>query len=81
MVAYFIRRSRDDCAVIKLYPDDREEIVQDGLSLIEAEILCVAKIEDLPRPLASPACSGDPNLHTRTRPKPRRDTRQLALKF
>jgi hypothetical protein len=39
MVAYFIRRSRDDCAVIKLYPDDREEIVQDSLSLLEAEIL------------------------------------------
>jgi hypothetical protein len=58
----FIRRSRDDCVVIKLYPNDREEIVQeglslqDGLSLIEAEILCAAKIEDLPRP---PALSDD----------------------
>ena len=38
MVAYFIHRSRDDCAIIKLHPDDSEEILQDGLSLIEAEI-------------------------------------------
>jgi hypothetical protein len=60
MVAYFIRRSRDACAVVKLYPDDREEIVQDGLSLIEAEILCAMKIEDLPRPPAPHACSDDP---------------------
>jgi hypothetical protein len=33
MVAYFIRRSADGCSVIKLYPDNREEAVQSGLSL------------------------------------------------
>ena len=81
MVAYFIRRAADDCAVIKLYPDDREAIVQDGLTLIEAEILCVAKIEDRPRPAAHAACRDDPEPPERTRPKPRRDARQLALKF
>jgi hypothetical protein len=44
MVAYFVRRSDEGCAVIKLYPNNREEIVQSGLTLIEAEILCA--IED-----------------------------------
>ena len=37
-VAYFIRRCGNVCAVIELQPDNREEIVQDGLSPIEAEI-------------------------------------------
>jgi len=81
MVAYFIRRAADSCAVIKLHPDDREEIVQDGLTLIEAEILCAMKIADLPRPVAPPACRDDPGPRTRTKPKHRRDARQLALKF
>jgi hypothetical protein len=61
MIAYFIRRSGDDCAVIKLHPDNREEVIQDGLTLIEAEILCVMKIEDIPKPAALPfAPKGDP---------------------
>jgi hypothetical protein len=52
--AYFIRRSGGVCAVIKLHADNREEVVQDGLSAIEAEILCEAKIADLPRAVAHP---------------------------
>jgi hypothetical protein len=48
MVAYFIRRTGDVCAVIKLHADNSEEIVQDGgLSPIEAEISCEAKMVDL----------------------------------
>ena len=38
-VAYFIHQHRDECSVIKLLPDNREEIVQDGMTLIEAEII------------------------------------------
>ena len=45
MAAYFIRGSGESWAVIKLYPDDREEIVHSGLGRIEAEILCVMKLE------------------------------------
>jgi hypothetical protein len=43
MIAYFIRRSSDRCSVIKLHPDNEEEVVQSGLTLLEAEILCAAK--------------------------------------
>jgi hypothetical protein len=42
-VAYFVQRSRDGCAVIKLYPDDREEVVASGLDLTGAENLRVWK--------------------------------------
>src|SRR4051812_35219236 len=42
MTAYFIRRRGDGCAVIRLHTDNREEVVQDDLTLIEAEILCAA---------------------------------------
>jgi hypothetical protein len=81
MVAYFIRRSGDVCAVIKLHPDNREEVIQDGLSPIEAEILCVAKIEDIPRGPAQLI----PEVHSvepvSTGTKRRRTPKQLALKF
>jgi hypothetical protein len=79
MIAYFMRRSSDGCSVIKLHPDNEEEVVQSGLTLLEAEILCVAKIADLPKFAAPQACHGDPTL--RQLVKPRRDVRQLALKL
>jgi hypothetical protein len=44
-MAYFVRRTADDCAVIALHPDDRVEIVVDGLTLDDAEDLCARKIE------------------------------------
>src|SRR5437667_12877237 len=53
MAAYFIRGSGESWAVIKLYPDDREEIVQSGLGRIEAEILCVMKLKDLRKPVVA----------------------------
>ena len=37
-VAYFVRGGGVSWSVIKLYPDNREEIVAEKLSLIEAEI-------------------------------------------
>jgi hypothetical protein len=77
-VAYFIRRSGDICAVIRLYADNREEVVQDDLSLIEAEILCEAKIADIIGAAAQrvvvPGENGDdtPEFHT---------ARQFVLKL
>jgi hypothetical protein len=79
MIAYFIRRSSDGCSVIKLHPDNEEEVVQSGLTLLEAEILCVAKIADLPKSAAPQACHEEPT--PRQTIKPRHDARQLALKF
>jgi hypothetical protein len=74
MVAYFIRRHGDECSVIKLLADNREEVVQDGMTLIEAEILCAMKIDDLPR---GAAAAGELPLEE---PRPKRP-RQLSLKF
>jgi hypothetical protein len=79
MTAYFIRRSSDGCSVVKLHPDNEGEVVQSGLTLLEAEILCAAKIADLPKPAAPQACHEEPT--PRQPMKPRRDVRQLALKF
>ena len=76
-VAYFIRRSGDDCAVIKLHPDNREQVVQDGLTLIEAEILCVTLIEDIPRAPAQSALEDDPAPREYRKPK-RRDVAPAA---
>jgi hypothetical protein len=46
-MAYFIRRAGNDCAVIALHPDDREEIIAEGLAIGAAEDLCASKIEAL----------------------------------
>ena len=74
-VAYFVRGYGERWAVIRLYPDDREEIVADGLSILEAEILAAMKIEDLPReaPSEEPAVE-ESSLR-------RRRSRQMSLKF
>ena len=45
-MAYFIRRSGDNCAGIQLHPDDREEVIASGLAPGEAEDLCAARIEE-----------------------------------
>jgi hypothetical protein len=77
MVAYLIRRSDDDCAVIKLHPDNREEVVQDGLTLIEAEILCEMRIGDIPRAAVPRAIEpGAPESKLK-----RPNARQLKLVF
>jgi hypothetical protein len=76
-VAYFILGTGERWAVIKLYPDDREEIVRDGLSLAEAEEFCIAKLENIAP--AAPAV-GEGLLVEDVAPRRRRG-RQLAFKF
>jgi hypothetical protein len=76
-VAYFVQGSGESWAVIKLYPDDREEVVRDGLSLAEAEEFCVARLEDVAR--AAPDV-GEGLLVEDIAPRRRRG-RQLAFKF
>ena len=77
-MGYFIRRSGDDCAVIRLHPHDREEVIADGLAPAEAEDLCASKIEEMPGTPA-PSVGGEPG------PRPPRmkkhGERQLAFKF
>ena len=72
--AYFIRRCSDECSIVKLHPDGREEILEHGLTLVEAERLYFICIGE-------PVCEGsapkaDDADHTR-----RRRPRQLAFKF
>jgi hypothetical protein len=52
--AYVIRRLDQCCFVVKLRDDNREEVVQDGMVVNEAEILCAMKIDDFSRP--APTC-------------------------
>lgn len=75
-VAYFVRRDREGCAVIRLYPNDREEVVADSLDLTDAENLCVQKIDEV-RGAVRPA-SDEPGPG---RMPGRRKARQLAFKF
>ena len=76
-VAYFVRGAGESWAVVRLFTDDREEIVADGLSQIEAEILCAMKLEDLPRT----ATGGEEPLADDTAPPRAKRARQLAFKF
>jgi hypothetical protein len=58
----------------------KEEVVQDGLTPIEAEILCAAKMADLPRAAASEHDTVVEREIGTPEPEPR-TARQLALKF
>jgi hypothetical protein len=81
-VAYFIRRRGDVCAVIKLYADNGEEVMQEGLSLIEAENLYLAKIASLPRPAPGAAAHDDTaTTEPRSSSTKNRQPKQLALKL
>ena len=79
-MGYFIRRSGEDCAVIALHLDEREEVIADGLAIGDAEDLCVKKIEALRS--AAPAL---PLADARTAPaapnKKKHGGRQLAFTF
>jgi hypothetical protein len=77
-VTYFVRGGGASWAVIELHTDNREEVVADGLSVIEAEILCVMKIEDTHKPVSPPA--GEPQVDDKHE-KNRAPVRQLAFKF
>lgn len=78
-MAYFIRRCGEDCSVIALHPDDREEIIANGLAPGDAEDLCASKIEEM-RATAAPSL-----FDREAGPRPAigrtRSARQLTFKF
>jgi len=57
--AYFIRRQGEACSIVKLNPDGREEILEDGLTLVEAEMLYFICIGEPVRYAASPKAAPD----------------------
>jgi hypothetical protein len=61
--------------VIALHPDDREEIIADGLAIGDAEDLCVSKIEAR---RAAPATACQPRVPAQIK---KHGGRQLAFKF
>jgi hypothetical protein len=73
--AYFIRRRGDECSIVKLHPDGHEEILEQGLTLVEAETLyfiCIGK------PVREGAASDEVDAEEAP---VRRRPRQLAFKF
>jgi hypothetical protein len=80
-MAYFIRRSGHECAVIALHPDDREETIASGLALADAEDLCVSKLDQMrPAPATPSVGGGEPQLRPPQRMK-KHGGRQLVFKF
>ena len=79
MVARRLRQSQAKglLAPFSRSADDAETVVADGLSPLEAEILCEMKMADLPKAAAEPVLDEMPEEPA---PKQRRG-RQLALKF
>jgi hypothetical protein len=80
-VAFFIRRSRDGCSVIELHPDDREQVVESGLALADAENLCGRKMDEMRRAAMPLSLDLPHDPGPRPELKPRRGARQLAFKF
>jgi hypothetical protein len=79
--AYFVRRSRDVCVVIRLHVDDREEIVESGRALADAENLCASKIDETrvaARP-RSPDPDPEPPIEMRRRRRARGRFRPASL--
>jgi hypothetical protein len=74
VTAYFIRRRGDECSIVKLHPDGREEILEHGLTFVEAETLYFICIGE-PVYEASAPEADDADRARRRRP------RQLAFKF
>ncbi len=74
-LGYFTRRRGEECSIVKVLPNGGEEILEHGLTLIEAETLYFI-------------CIGEP-VHEGSVPKAddgadqamRRRPRQLAFKF
>jgi hypothetical protein len=73
-VAYFIRRCNDECSIVKLHPGGREEILEHGLTLVEAETLYFICIGEPVYEDSAPEAD-DVDRARRRRP------RQLAFKF
>ena len=38
MTAYYLRRTGETCAMVKVHPDGREEVIATGLSPADAEL-------------------------------------------
>jgi hypothetical protein len=80
-MAYFIRRSGDECAVIALHPDDREETIAGSLPRAAAEDLCVSKLDRMRPAPATPSVGGaEPQPRPPQRMK-KHGGRQLVFKF
>jgi hypothetical protein len=74
--AYFIRRRGEECAIVKLHPDGREEILEHGLTLVEAETLYFVCIGE---PVYEAAMSERASVEEPS--SAGRRPRQLAFKF
>jgi len=75
-VAYFIRRRGEDCSIVKLHPDGREEILEQRLTLAEAETLYFICIGAPVHEVSMPEDTGTDD-RSPTRPRPR----QLVFRF
>jgi hypothetical protein len=76
--AYFIQRRGDECSIVKLHPDGREEILEHGLTSVDAETLYFICIGDTPVRNEGSASAGAGADETRaTYPR----NRQLAFRF
>ena len=76
-LGYFIRRCGGDCSIVKVLPDGGEEILETGLTLVEAETLYFVCIGE---PVWEDDQASLPLGEPDARPKVGRP-RQLALKF
>ena len=76
-IAYFVRGGGASWAVIKLYPDNREEIVADELSKEAAIERCAELLEKIPR---CAAAAGELPLAADIAPR-RQRARQFRFKF
>jgi hypothetical protein len=74
-LGYFIRRRGEECAIVKVLPNRGEEILERGLTLVEAETLYVVCISE---PVHEPSV---PDIAADERRTGRRRARQPAFKF
>jgi hypothetical protein len=72
--AYFIRRQGDECSIVKLHADGREEVTESGLTPADAETLYFLCIGE-------PVRYEDEAPEDNPEPVERRRPRQLAFKF
>ncbi len=72
---YFIRRRGVECSIVKVLPGGGEEILETGLTLVEAETLYFLCIGEPVHEPSAPDIAADERRTGRRRP------RQLAFKF
>jgi hypothetical protein len=75
-IAYFIRRRGDECSIVKLHPDGREETLEHGLTLVEAETLYFVCIGEPVHEAKVPPDAGADDGRS-----PSRRSQQLAVNF